>query len=119
MSRRVTVMSHKGHQIIYGDYSGTQGQDFLDVIQAQETQSLMSPTKDLLHLLNFTDCNMSSQARQRSDQMMAALTSKGYSVKTAAFGATGIQRIIANAVKKDVFFAKTMDEAKEWLVQQE
>lgn len=115
MAQRVEVLEYNGKKIIYADYSDMRGEAFVNTIAQQEAESLRSTDKTILHLLNFTNCRMDENARRRADTMIQTLSAKGYTVKTACFGITGIQRIIANAVKRDMYFAKNMEDAKEWL----
>lgn len=90
--------------------------DFLEVIGQQEEASLKSNDKDILHLLNFTDSKMSSASKERANAMIKKLNDKGYNVKTACFGIGNLQRLIASAVQRDIYFAKNIDDAKNWLV---
>ena len=118
MENRITEVMHNGKKIIYGDYSGLVSNDFLKVIEQQEEVSLKSNDKNLLHLLNFTDSKMSSAAKERANAMIQKLNDKGYSVKTACIGIGNLQRLIASAVKRDMHFAKNIDDAKDWLVKE-
>jgi hypothetical protein len=116
MEQRARNLEHQSKAIVFGDYSGLDGEDFVEAIGQQEALSLESTDKNILHLLNFTGCRMSTAAKERADQMMKTLQSKGYTVKTACYGITGIQRVIANAVKRDMYFAKSEADARDWLV---
>jgi hypothetical protein len=118
MDNRVTEVIHNGKKIVYGDYSGLVSNDFLEVIEKQEETSLKSNDKNLLHLLNFTDSKMSSAAKERANAMIKKLNDSGYNVKTACFGIGNLQRLIASAVKRDMHFAKNIDDAKDWLVKE-
>ena len=118
MENRVSEVIHRGKKIIYGDYSGLTFDAFMEVIEQQEEASLKLAQKDILHLLNFTDCKMSTASKERANAMMKKLQENGYSVKTACFGIGSLQRLIASAVQKDMYFAKNMDDAKDWLVKE-
>ena len=115
MESRVSSISHKGKTIIYGDYSGLMLDGFTNVIEQHEAASLKSPSKNLLHLLNFTDCKMNSQSKDQANAMLKRLNEKGYTVKSACFGIGTLQRVIAGAVQKEMYFGKNMDDAKDWL----
>ena len=118
MGNRVSEIMHNGKKIIYGDYSGLTTDDFLAVIEQQESASLKSIEKNILHLLNFTDCKMSGKSKDRANEMMKKLNEKGYTVKTACFGIGSLQRLIASAVQRNMYFAKNIDDAKDWLVKE-
>lgn len=115
MKKRVDVITYKGKSIIYADYSELRGQEFSNVIAQQEAESLKSREKTILHLLNFTNCRMDDNTKERADKMIKTLSEQGYTVKTACFGIRGIQRLIARAVKRNMYFARSLDDAKEWL----
>ncbi len=118
MNDRVKILHYKGKDIVYGDFTGLHGEDFRDVAVAHEELSLHCQNKDLLHLINLTKSHLDEGLQKHADEMLNRLTAKGFRVKTAAVGISGIQRIILNALKRDMHAAKTLDEAREWLVQQ-
>ncbi len=118
MENRVSEISHKGKKIIYGDYSGLQLNDFNEVIGQQEAASLKTINKNILHLLNFNDSKMSSSSKDRANAMIKTLKENGYNVKSACFGIGSLQRLIASAVQKSMYFAKNMEDAKDWLVKE-
>lgn len=116
MKSRVRVIEHKGRTIIYGDYSDVKGDDFIRAIGEQESVSLECREENVLHLMNFTNCTMSTEARRRAEQMIRTLYDSGRTVKSACFGVSGIQRVIVSAVKLDLYFSENIEDAKEWLV---
>ncbi len=116
MERCVKVIEHRGRIILYGDYSGMQLEEFLKGMEQLEFLSREYSRREILHLLNFTDCVMSSEARDRADRMTRKLTDAGCRIRTACFGVKGLQRIIANRAKNDLYFAKSEGDAIEWLV---
>ena len=112
---RVEVMYHKGKRIIYGDFSGLSGPDFTKAIEQMQAESLKSPDKDILHLINFTDCWMNKEAKDGADKMMAKLFGSKFKVKSASFGSARTQEVIARGVKSDMYVGATMADALEWL----
>ena len=112
---RVEIIYHKGKRIIYGDFSGLSGPDFLNGIQEMEAESLKSPQKEILHLINFTDCWMNREAKERADKMMAKLVGSKFKVKSASFGTARVQEVIARGVKGDMYVGTTKADALEWL----
>lgn len=115
MGKIVEFILHHGKTIICVDYSNVRGEEFLRRIEEHERESLTIEGKESLHLLNFTGCRMDNTAQKRADQLVKTLVEKGYQVRTACFGFSGIQKIIAMAVKRDMYFANTAEEAKDWL----
>jgi hypothetical protein len=116
MEKYVHIVEHRGKRIYYANYANLKPEEFIKGIEELGSVCARSSEKNLLHLLNFTDCVMSSEARDKADEMVVTLQNRGYTIKTACFGVKGLQRVIANAVKKDMFFAKDEAQAKEWLI---
>jgi hypothetical protein len=50
--------------------------------------------------------------------MLERLNENGHNVKTACFGIGSLQRIIASAVQRNMYFAKNIADAKNWLVRE-
>jgi hypothetical protein len=80
-----------------------------------EDLSLSSPERNILHLLNFTDCWMNHEAKERADKMMKKLMGAGFTVKTAGSGAARVQGVIARGVKSDMYIGRTKADALEQL----
>ncbi len=118
MSDRMKWVDHKGQKILIEDFSGMSGEDFINEVGNAEKEILGSGQKTVLTITNFTNAVMSNESKERANTMMQAAKAKGITLHIAAIGVSGIQRIIANAVVKDMHFAKSSDDAKEWLVQQ-
>ena len=118
MSDRIKWVDYKGQKILIEDYSSLKSEEFVAEIANAEEEIINSTEKLVLTLVNFSNARMSNEDKDRADQMIKGAQAKGITLFVAAIGVSGIQRIIANAVVKDMHFAKSSDEAKEWLVQQ-
>lgn len=118
MNNRVKTMQYKGCEILCADYTGLREKEFLAVAEAHEALSMQSRSKELRHLIILTNAYLDADLRKYAADMLERLSAKGFHVKTAAVGISGIQRIILNAVKKDMYAAKTLEDAQEWLAQQ-
>jgi len=115
MKDRIKWVEFGGKKILFADYSNVKVDQFIEGIELQEKESENAEGKVILHLMDFTNAPMKKPAQKRADEMLANLKAKGFSVHSACFGITGIQRTIASMVKKDIFFAKHKLEALEWL----
>lgn len=115
MKDRIKWVEFSGKKILFVDYSNVNEDQFIEGIEEQEKESENAEGKTVLHLMDFTNAPMKKPAQKRADEMMANLQAKSFSVQSACFGITGLQRIIASMVKKDIFFAKHKLEALEWL----
>ncbi|GAK51075.1 hypothetical protein U14_02317 [Candidatus Moduliflexus flocculans] len=115
MNDRVKIVQYKDCEILCADYTGLRGQEFLAVAEAHEALSMQSHSKELRHLIILTKAYLDANLRKHAAEMLERLAAKGFHIKTAAVGISGIQRIILNAVKKDMYAAKTLEDAQEWL----
>ncbi len=41
---------------------------------------------------------------------------KGYTKIRAVLGVTGVKKMIAKAIRRDIYFAESEEDAKEWIV---
>ena len=118
MSERMKWIDYKGQKILIEDYSNMAGEEFVAEIGEAEKELLGCGQKLILTITNFSNATMSNDTKERANVMIQNAKAKGITLFVAAVGVTGIQRIIANAVVKDMHFAKSYDDAKDWLVQQ-
>jgi hypothetical protein len=65
---------------------------------------------------DITNSHIAADVKTRFDALVKS--TDGISRAKATVGVQGIQKIIANAIKKDMHFAASVDDAKEWLVNQ-
>ncbi len=117
MSDRIKWVDHKAQELLYCDYSGFRGEEMIPNIANAEKKTLSSGFKLVLVLNNFTKCVMTKQTKERAIEYVRNANVAGIKIITACFGIEGIQRIIAQAVVRDIYFAKSEEDAKDWLVE--
>ena len=113
MSHRIE--EYKGHKILIIDFSGLRGQEYLDGIEAVEKEVLSHGKGELCALMNVEGTYSTDEITDRF-KLMAERTQGYMRGKTAAIGVTGMKRVIANMMKRDMYFAKSIEDGKEWLV---
>ena len=112
-------ITHKGVEILYGDFSGFQ-RDVAGLraeVEAADAEILRRPRGSVLAIADLSGTVTTGEV---VDMFKAsATTTKDYIRKQAVVGVTGIQKILARAV---AFFSgqsmnlfDTVDQAKEWL----
>ena len=117
MSSRVRWINVDGVRCLYEDFSNLRENDFVRELQEGEKALLAENSKVIFTLSNFTNSYMNNDVKKQSDQLMENVSKQGKKLISATFGISGLQRIIANAVKKDVYFAKSEADAKSWIVE--
>ena len=118
MSDRIKWIEHKGMKILHVDFSNLSGDDFLNAIIEVEKVMLESNVKTIYYASNFTNVTQNNEIKKRADKIIVNLTNNGQEVVMTIFGISGLSRIIAKAVKPDIYFARNEEEALEWLVGQ-
>ncbi|MBN2532945.1 MAG: hypothetical protein JXB88_08640 [Spirochaetales bacterium] len=117
MSDRIQWLEHKGKRILYVDYSGLfAGPEYLELIGEMEKEILkyMNKPGSIYTITNVAGSHVNDEVKKRFDAMVR--NTMGISKARAIVGIMGIQKLIARAIKKDVYFAGSIEEAKDWLV---
>jgi len=116
MSDRVSWIEHKGVRILYADYSGTSGEEFIEVVDEFESELSKQTPGSVVTLTNVANTVITNELRTR----LRELTERtgGISKSAAAVGITGFKRAIAVLLRKDLHYADSLEEAKDWLAEQ-
>jgi hypothetical protein len=118
MSKHVEWIEYKGNRILLCNFSNFNEQQYLDGVDEMEKELLNQPQGSrLLHIVDVTDSTMTQKTSDRGKKTVELLSKAGIATLTAMVGITGIKKIIAKAISKDVYFAKDMDSAKDWLIE--
>lgn len=115
MSDRVSWIEHKGVKILYADYSGTSEEEFIKVVDEFENELAKQPPGSVVTLTNVTNTVITNKLRARLREMTER--TGGISRKAAAVGITGFKRAIAVLLRRDLYYAVSLEEAKDWLVE--
>ena len=116
MSERVKWIEHQGLKILYEDFSNLPEDEFIKEIQKVDKAMIESGDKDVFVLSNMVNVRMTDATKDAGQAVIDATKPHGITIHTTMVGLSKIQRIIANAVIKDVYFARDEEDAKEWLL---
>ncbi len=110
-------IEHAGKKILFLDCRGFGPEPYLKEMDALEREyentGHAGEKNQMLVLIDITDSAYTNEAiRER----MEAITKKSAAYGFALVGVFGIKKIIAAAIRPDVHFARSVDEAKDWLV---
>ncbi len=112
---RIEWVDYKGKRILRCDYSGLLGEKHVEFIEeVKKTMSELPAGTELLVLADVTGTHTTARIKEKYEELTAIRDRFGG--HDAAIGITGLMRIIANVVKKDIYFGKSEQDAKEWLV---
>ncbi|MDY6835548.1 MAG: hypothetical protein SVY53_12185 [Chloroflexota bacterium] len=116
MSDRVKWVESNGTEILFCDYRGLKGDEHAEAIEAQENEILNHKSDFVRVVIDMYDSNMSDSSMQKADESQARIKDQGIQVALSVIGLGRIQRTLAQAFRKDIYFAKDFDDAKQWLV---
>lgn len=117
----VSFITHNNKQILYLDVTNSPDVE-TSMAQFDEAKRVcqMQPEKSVLLLTDVTGAHYNTEATNHMKEFSAAITP--YVRASAAVGVTGIMRIIVRSLirisGRDIRIFDTIDEAKDWLVEQ-
>ncbi len=116
MNNRVSWIEHKGARILYADYSNLSGEEYIGAIEEFKNELLKQTPGSIVTLTNVTDSKVTNEVKEKLKELRSQ--TKGISKKAAAIGMTGFKKAIAVFIRKDLYWADSLEEAKEWLTEQ-
>lgn len=119
MNERVQWIVHKGKRILFCDYAGLAGDDYVAVIEMARQEILRLPMGSAVCTLNdVTDSTVSPAALRKAQEVENARKQRGIKTIPAVVGMTGMKAALAQFVRKDVYITASLEEAKDWLAAQ-
>ena len=110
----VEILPYKGKEIIYLNMNGLNEEQQLQAID--EADRIFVTKNDILNMTDVSNTVTSPMVRERANQLHANHRAR---IKAEAIvGVSGLKKMIAQGLNKNMYFAKSLDDAKEWLVQQ-
>ena len=115
--------SHKRKTIFCLDITDLQMKDVQEIqknVDKAKQKIGKQPAKSVLHITNVTHTGFNTDISNIIKEY--AMHNTPYIKASAIVGMTGLQKIIYTGIKaftrRDFYLANTMEEAKEWLIQQ-
>ncbi|MFH0921883.1 MAG: hypothetical protein V1913_16165 [Fibrobacterota bacterium] len=118
MEERIKWVEYKGINILLSDYKKLNGPDFVKTIQESEKMTLNSGNKIVYAINDITDSVMGNESTAAAKHWEANCKEKGIDLKLALVGIAGIKKVLASLIKRNAYFASSLDDAKEWLLKQ-
>jgi hypothetical protein len=119
MGQYTQWIDYKGKKILISDYSGLKAAEYVQAIEETKWELLNQQDKAPLSITDISDTFSTDATSAKGKELIAEVEGNGIKGKAALVGVTGVKRILVQAIKKDVFFANSIEEAKEWLVKEE
>lgn len=102
-----------GAKILFTDFRGLAPEEYLPVLDQAITMVRREAPLSVFTLSAHSHIHINDELTSKTNEYVKA--AEGISKGAATFGLEGIQKVIAKSVKKDVYFAKTMEEALAWI----
>jgi len=117
MYEYIQWIEYVGKKILFCDFSNFNEKQYIEGVDGMEKELLtQSRGSNILMIVDVTHSSMTLASSERGKQCIAVLSKAGITTKTAMVGITGLKKIITQAISKDVYCAKDMDAAKNWVV---
>jgi hypothetical protein len=119
MPPRVQWIEHQSQLILYSNYAGLSEAEYLHAMDETQRELLSRPAGSVV--LTVTDVSHGRSSRAivaKADAIAAATTAAGITTIDAVVGIGRLQRPIAQAVRRDLHFAGSLEDAKDWLAGQ-
>jgi len=111
---RCRWMEHQNIRILFTDFRGLKPEEYYPVIDKAILMIRNQAPCSVFTLSAHSQIHINEKLKDKTNEYKIA--AEGISKGAATFGLAGIQKIIAQSVKKDVYFASSLEEALGWIV---
>ena len=98
------------------DLSGLSEEEQLKIVEKATDMWIESSEKKILLINDVSDTFTTQEVKAAAKHAIEAVRDSGKEIIITLIGITGIKRVIAKAINREMYFAKNMDDAKEWLL---
>ena len=117
MGKYVRWIEYRGQKILYSDYSGLRGAEYEVAVDETVEEVLKLPDGVTApSITNVTGTSMSPTTAGKGREVAALVKKKNLKGPTVLVGVSGLVGSVVGLLQIDVHMAKTLEEAKEWVV---
>jgi len=118
MSQYVYWIEHKGKKILFSNYAniGSREDEYLKAIEETKQELLNCTSKVILTLTDVTGSWSTPATMAKAKELTAVIGAKGVRGASATVGMSGAKKLMAQMLRPDMYFAASIEDAKEWLV---
>jgi hypothetical protein len=116
MEEKIKVINYQGQKIVFVDMSGMKEEEILLLQKKMAEVGIRENAR--LFILDVHDTHTTEKVKNGSKEVIAAIEAKVGKVRNALLGLSGLQKMIANLISRDLYFASNTDDASKWLVEQ-
>ncbi|MFC1678447.1 hypothetical protein ACFLZ9_01775 [Patescibacteria group bacterium] len=115
-SDQVYWIEHLGKKILMCDYANLSREEHLKALNKHFQEVRNFKGDQLLVLMAFAGNTMNKEATDRAKEIENYIKEHSIKHKMSIFGIKGLTRFIAQAIKREINFANSEEEAKNWLI---
>jgi len=98
------------------DYSGLSEKEFIQTIEEFKKELLKQAPGSVVTLTNIANVYITEAVSQKFKEL--AEQTQGISKGAASIGMSGFKKVLAGLIKRDMYWANSLEEAKDWLAEQ-
>lgn len=110
-------IAHKNKRILCTNYSGLNEEEYCHTADAARAVLMQEPENSVLCVAIVDSGKITEKIREKAREQREV--TKKYVKALAAVGLKGPTKILAQLIYRDVYYAKTLEEALDWLVEQD
>lgn len=115
MTDNIKILTHKNQKVVFVDLSKLNEEQILATHPA--IKETMISSKIRLLLLDTTNTSTTPKIRDSSKVITIQIEAKIGKTLTSIVGLRPLQKIIANAIIKDIYFARDIEAGLNWLTE--
>ncbi|MBN1410975.1 MAG: hypothetical protein JW969_09020 [Spirochaetales bacterium] len=113
MNERIKIIQRGGFRVISVDLSNLNEDEILQMQTKMLELSLRERVK--YFLINIKNTHTTEKIKNGSIEIVKKIEAELGKSETVLLGLTGIQKLIANLISKDIYFAKDEEDGMRWL----
>jgi hypothetical protein len=119
MGKHVMWIEYRGKKILYNDYSGLSGAEYEAAFEETIEELVNLPDGSIApSITNLKGASISDLTASRGQQMAALVKKKKLRGPVVVVGVSDLVGSLARLMRSNVHKAKTLEEAKDWVVSQ-
>jgi hypothetical protein len=119
LGKYAQFITHKGKRILLVNGPGLSESQYMEAMEEMK-QEILKEKDGVMVLVNVTGIGMTKAVVDKSKEVDKATKEAGIPLRgNAVVGLTGLQKAVAQLFSRGVYYANTIEEAKEWLVRED
>ena len=114
MGQYMEILTYNGKEIVYLNMDGLNEADQIKAID--EADKIFSTKKNILNITNVSNTVTTPEVTNKAKELN---TKHRPNLKAqAVIGVSGLKRVIAQSMNRGMYFAKDIQDAKDWIIKQ-